>query len=90
MRLGDAYRAIEPDNPRIAAARSLARAAVARVPSATLPPDPELQLGFMNYALPDLEPMDPLGMTQLQVMQMIPIPGKLRASGRGGAASRSN
>jgi outer membrane protein TolC len=82
LRLGDAYRAIDADNPRIAAARSLSRAAAARVPSAKLPPDPELQLGFMNYALPELEPMDPLGMVQLQLMQMIPTPGKLRESGR--------
>ena len=82
LRLGDAYRAIDADNPRIAAARSLSRAAAARVPSAKLPPDPELQLGFMNYALPDLEPMDPLGMVQLQLMQMIPAPGKLRQAGR--------
>jgi outer membrane protein TolC len=82
LRLGDAYLAIDGGNPRIAAARSLARAASARVPSAKLPPDPELQLGFMNYALPELEPMDPLGMVQLQLMQMIPTPGKLRASGR--------
>jgi outer membrane protein, heavy metal efflux system len=82
LRLGDAYRAIDASNPRIAAARSLARASAARVPSAKLPPDPEVQLGFMNYALPGLEPMDPLGMVQLQLMQMIPIPGKLRESGR--------
>ncbi|HSJ62332.1 MAG TPA: TolC family protein, partial [Gemmatimonadaceae bacterium] len=82
LRLGDAYRAIDAGNPRIAAARSLARASAARVPSARRPPDPEVQLGFMNYALPDLEPMDPLGMVQLQLMQMIPTPGKLRESGR--------
>jgi outer membrane protein, heavy metal efflux system len=82
LRLGDAYRAIDAGNPRIAAARSLAQASAARVPTAKLPPDPELQLGFMNYALPGLEPMDPLGMVQLQLMQMIPMPGKLRESGR--------
>ena len=82
LRLGDAYREIDAGNPRIAAARSLVRASAARVPSAKLPPDPELQLGFMNYALPELEPMDPLGMVQLQLMQMIPTPGKLRESGR--------
>lgn len=82
LRLGDAYRAIDDGNPRIAAARALARASRARVPAATVPPDPELQLGFMNYALPALEPMDPLGMIQIQLMQMIPTAGKLGATTR--------
>lgn len=31
----------------------------------------------MNYSLRNLEPVDPLGMTQLQLMQMVPIGGKL-------------
>jgi cobalt-zinc-cadmium efflux system outer membrane protein len=69
-------------NPRIEAARASARAAEARVPSARRPPDPELQLGFMNRELPSLEPMDPLGMTQLQLMQMLPLGGKLGLAGR--------
>lgn len=69
-------------SPRVAAASALATAAEARVSSAKLPPDPELQLGFMNRALPSLELMDPLGMTQIQVMQMLPTPGKLRLAGR--------
>jgi cobalt-zinc-cadmium efflux system outer membrane protein len=64
--------------PRISAASALANAAEARVGSASRPPDPELQLGFMNRALPSLASMDPLGMTQIQLMQMIPTPGKLR------------
>ena len=68
--------------PRVIAATSLAEAARARVPSAKLPPDPELQLGFMNRELPSLAPMDPLGMTQIQLMQMLPLGGKLRLSGR--------
>jgi len=36
----------------------------------------------MNYSLPGLRPMDVLGMTQLQLMQMIPVAGKLGISGR--------
>jgi outer membrane protein TolC len=40
-----------------------------------------VQLGFMNRALPGLGPMDPLGMTQLQVMQMVPTAGKLGLAG---------
>ena len=80
--LGDLYRDVRRESPRAEAARALARAARARVPSAKLPPDPELQLGFMNYTLPGLEPMDVLGMTQLQLMQMVPVAGKLSLSGR--------
>ena len=80
--LGDLYGSVRRESPRAEAARALARAAQARIPSAKLPPDPELQLGFMNYSLPGLEPMDPLGMTQLQLMQMIPVAGKLGISGR--------
>ncbi|MFL5581871.1 MAG: TolC family protein, partial [Gemmatimonadaceae bacterium] len=80
--LGDLHREVVRASPRAAAARALARAAEARVPGAKLPPDPQLQLGFMNYSLPSLAPMDPLGMTQLQLMQMLPLGGKLGLSGR--------
>lgn len=87
--LGDLYRDVQRDNPRREAARALARAAEARVPSAGLPPDPEVQLGFMNYTLPGLAPMDPIGMTQLQVMQMLPLGGKLGLSRRVARAQAS-
>lgn len=80
--LGDVYREARTANPRADAARELAAAAQARVASAKLPPDPQLQLGWMNYTLPRLSPMDPLGMTQLQLMQMLPVAGKLGLSGR--------
>ena len=86
LRLGELYDDVRRDSPRAAAARALVRAAAARIPGAKLPPDPELQLGFMNYSLPGLEPMEPLGMTQLQLMQMVPIAGKLGISGRIAAA----
>ena len=75
--LADVYRRAA-STPRISAASGLANAAKARVGTASRPPDPELQLGFMNRELPSLASMDPLGMTQIQVMQMIPAPGKLR------------
>lgn len=80
--LGDLYRQVERRNPRAAAAQALVRAANARVPGASRPPDPQLQLGFMNYSLPSLVPMEAIGMTQLQVMQMVPLGGKLRLAGR--------
>ncbi len=69
-------------SPRVAAAVATAAASSARVASAKRPPDPEVQLGFMNRELPSLAPMKPLGMTQIQVMQMIPTPGKLGLAGR--------
>lgn len=80
--LGDLYRDVQRQSPKIQAARALVRAAEARIPGSTLPPDPQLQIGFMNYTVPGLRPMDPLGMAQLQLMQMVPVAGKLSISGR--------
>ena len=82
LRLGELYEEAQRASPRVAAAQALVRAAQARVSSAKLPPDPQLQLGFMNYTLPGLRPMDPLGMVQLQLMQMLPVAGKLGLSVR--------
>ena len=76
------YDAIARGNRRTAAARSLADARAAMVPAARRPPDPQLQLGLMNYMLPQLAPMRTLGMTQLQLMQMVPVAGKLGLAGR--------
>ena len=83
--LGDVYRAAAT-GPRIAAARAAARAADARVSPVTRLPDPAIQLGVMNYALPSLSPMSTIGMTQLQVMQMLPVGGKLAAAGAAATA----
>ena len=82
IRLGDLYAQVGRANPKITAAQALVRAAQARVPGATRPPDPQLQLGLMNRTLPGLSPMQPLGMTQLQLMQMVPLGGKLGLAGR--------
>lgn len=84
--LGAVLDRVEQTNPRLDAARATARAARARVPSATRPPDPQLQFGFMNYELPALRQMPLLGMTQLQLMQMVPVAGKLRLAGVAEAA----
>lgn len=81
LRLADVYAEAARRSPRIDAARSLARAAEARVPSARRPPDPQLQIGFMNYGLPSLRPMEVTGMNQLQLMQMLPIAGQLGLAG---------
>lgn len=95
LNLGELYAAADRANPRLSAAKALVVAAEARVPGTRRPPDPQVQLGFMNRALPGLGPMDPLGMTQLQVMQMLPTAGKLRFAGAaadarvGGARARA-
>ncbi|MGK2962090.1 MAG: TolC family protein [Gemmatimonadaceae bacterium] len=81
LTLDEVYR-LAVVSPRVGAATALAAAADARIASAKRPPDPELQLGFMNRELPSLAPMVPLGMTQIQLMQMIPTPGKLGLAGR--------
>jgi outer membrane protein TolC len=82
LELGDVYREVRVASPRLQAARALAVAARARVAPARLPPDPQLQLGFMNYELPRLAPMDQIGMAQIQLMQMIPTAGKRGLLGR--------
>ena len=87
LSLGDLYREVQRANPRIQAARALSRAAQARVPGASRPPDPQFQLGLMNYALPRLAPMPVLGMNQLQLMQMLPLGGKLALAGRMASAT---
>lgn len=76
LRLGAVFAELRDRNPKAAAARSLAEAAAARVPGAGLWPDPQVQLGFMNYRVPALRPMEPLGMVQVQVMQMVPLGDK--------------
>ncbi len=73
---------LERRSPRVAAARAVADAARARIPSARRLPDPQLQVGLMNYEVPRFAPMAAIGMTQLQIMQMVPVAGKLSLSGR--------
>ena len=82
LMLADVYRDAQASSPRSAAARALANASRARVAPSALPPDPLLQFGFMNYAIPGLAPMPQIGMAQLQLMQMIPTAGKLSLAGR--------
>lgn len=86
LTLGAVYGAVDRGTPRLRAAAASARAADARVDGARRPPDPELQLGLMNYMVPDFVADPLLGMRQLQLMQMVPLPGKLAAAG---AAARA-
>jgi len=69
------YRSVDSLSPRVAAARSSAGAALARVPGNRRLPDPRLQLATMNRQLPGFELQQPLGMNQVQLTQMFPIPG---------------
>ena len=82
LRLGDLYRVIDRGNSRIAAAQAMTRAAESRVPGARRPPDPELQFGLMNYALPAFAATDVLSMNQVQLMQTLPIAGQLGIASR--------
>jgi outer membrane protein TolC len=81
LTLGDLYREIARANPQVNAARSAARASEARVPGSRRPPDPQMQIGLMNYSIPSFAPMPGIGMAQLQVMQMLPLGGKLGLAG---------
>lgn len=81
LRLGELYETARLSNPGAAAAHARAEAARARVSSARLPADPELELAFMNRELPGFEPMPGVGMTQLTLMQMLPVAGQLGLKG---------
>lgn len=92
-RLSDLLAAVEAHSPELAGARAEHRAATARIDPAGRPPDPRLQLGLMNRSLPGLGKRSALAMDQIQLTQMLPVPGKLgaatavaRATARGFAA----
>ena len=82
LTLDSVYRLVRTASPRIAATNALTAAAEARIAPARRPPDPQLQFGLMNRSLPGFGLSDPLGMNQIQVMQMVPFPGKLGLAGR--------
>ncbi len=76
LTLAEVYRRVEPASPRLAAAEARTDAARARIGPASRWPDPAIQLALMNRSLPRLGLSDPLGMNQIQVMQMVPVAGK--------------
>jgi outer membrane protein TolC len=95
LRLADALRVARDSNPMLRAVRAGATAAGQRVGPAGALPDPELQLGLMNRMARDFgATMDPMTMDQVQLMQMLPWPGKLgnqrRAARHGAAAARAD
>src|SRR5262245_4511994 len=83
LRLAEAVRLVREANPMLRAARASATAAEQRVGPAGALPDPQLQLGLMNRMASDFgNTMDPMTMNQVQVMQMLPWPGKLGGAKR--------
>ncbi|MEP6574123.1 MAG: TolC family protein [Gemmatimonadota bacterium] len=86
LTLSQLYRSLDEASPQLASARAGSRAALERVAPTRRPPDPQLQFGLMNRNFPGLGLQDPLGMNQVQLMQMLPFPGKLGAAGKAAAA----
>lgn len=85
LSLSALYAVVDGRSPMLRAALAAARAADARIGPTTRLPDPQIQLASMNRSL-DGFGLDPvLGMNQVQVMQMIPLGGRL---GNGVAVAR--
>lgn len=83
LRLRDLYAEVQARNPMLQAAQAGVRARSAMEASARTLPDPQLQLGVMNFGVPGLETDMPTSMApSIQVMQMIPTAGKLALNGR--------
>ncbi len=77
LRLGEVYRELDARSPMLRAAAASARAAAARVGPVSRLPDPGVQLATMNRDLSGFGLDDPLGMNQIQVMQMVPLGGRI-------------
>jgi cobalt-zinc-cadmium efflux system outer membrane protein len=78
LRVSDAVRLASESNPMLRAARFSATAAAERVGPAGAWPDPQLQVGLMNRMASQFgSTTDPMTMNQVQLMQMLPWPGKL-------------
>ncbi|HEU5210366.1 MAG TPA: TolC family protein [Longimicrobiales bacterium] len=70
-------------NPMLAATRAAVEASAAREASASLPPDPRVEIAAMNLSLPELSDDMPGAMApSISAMQMIPIAGQLGLNGR--------
>ena len=83
LTLARVYEIARAQNPRLRAAGALVEARAAMAPSAGTLPDPTLQLGLMNLSLPSLRADMPTSMApSIQLMQMVPIAGKLSLGGR--------
>jgi outer membrane protein TolC len=82
LRLEEVLALAKERNPRLQAMHAAAQAAAYRETEASTLPDPMFQLGIMNFGVPDLNTDMPMSMApSVQVMQMIPFPGKLSLKG---------
>ena len=82
VELADVLALAQERNPRLLALQAAAQAAAYREPEASTLPDPTVQLGIMNFGLPDFNADMPTSMApSVQLMQMIPFPGKLSLKG---------
>lgn len=82
LTLAEVFQTLEARSPRLDAARQMVVAAQARIKPISTLADPQLQFGLMNRNFPGLGLQDPLGMNQVQLMQMVPIAGQLGLAGR--------
>lgn len=91
LHASDAVRLALENNPMLLATRFAATAAAERVGPAGAWPDPQVQVGLMNRMASAFGATDdPMTMNQIQLMQMLPWPGKLggaRAAARHNAAA---
>jgi len=82
LRLSEVLELARSRNPRLLALTAAAEAAAYREPEASTLPDPTLQVGIMNFGLPNFNADMPTSMApSIQVMQMLPFPGKLSLKG---------
>jgi outer membrane protein TolC len=82
LTLAEAYALAAERSPVLHASAASVEAVRAREGSAKLPPDPELQLGVMNTPFPGVERGSSTLQPSVQLMQMVPIGGKLVLGGR--------
>jgi cobalt-zinc-cadmium efflux system outer membrane protein len=95
LTIAEASRIALQANPMLRAARYSAEAAAQRIGPAGALPDPQLQFGLMNRMISEFgSTTDPMTMNQLQLMQMLPWPGKLgnarRAQEHAAGAARAD
>ena len=77
LSLEEVFRLTRERSPRIRAATARVEATRAGEPAAGLLPDPTLQVGVMNLALPEFSATMPASMAPtIQATQRFPIPGK--------------
>ena len=82
LTLSDLFRIVAERNPRLQAVRAAADAVGTRVAQASTLPDPTLQLGVMNFGIPNFNTDMPNSMApSVQLTQTIPFPGKLGLRG---------